>query len=192
MTLPTGPDPTTPTVPLLTVDRFQELTGSTSEPTPEQLYSAQRAVEAYLGRGLAKIERTERCRVYRDRRVYPKCTPLVSVTDGYVIDGAAIYGAGIGVFDALGRPDMTVAPYASVTYTGGWDADELPQPIEDALAAETLARMSYGAGQVPAGATSITNGDVSVTFAAPQGGSGISPTTAAALAGWRVTSWEAR
>lgn len=198
MTLPTGPDPDTPTVPLLTAARFAELSGSATVPTVQQLYTAQRAVEAFLRRGLAKIERTERVRVYRDRRVYPKCTPLVTVPDGYVIDGPAVLGVVAGGLDMLGRPDMLVegytqtAPYGYLTYTGGWDADNLPQPIEDALARETLVRMGgMSTGLSTTGATSVRNLDVAITYANGMPGGGVSAESAIALAPWVWSDWVA-
>lgn len=179
------------TVPLLTAARFAELTGSADVPTSEQLYSAQRAVEAYLRRGLALIERTERVRVHRDGYVYPKCTPIQSVAGGYAFDGPAVFG----VSQFLG-PDILTgresAPYTSLTYTGGWTADTLPQPIEDALARETLTRIGgMSTGLSTTGATSVRNLDVSITWANGMPGGSISAESQAALDGWRHVEWEA-
>lgn len=190
MTIPAQPGPiATVTVPLLTAARFAELTGSATVPTSEQLYSAQRAVESFLRRGLALLERTERVLVHRDGCVYPKCTPIASVADGYAFDGPAVFGVSqfIGPDILTGRE---AAPYTYLTYTGGWAADTLPQPIEDALARETLARTGgMSAGLSTVGATSVHNGDVSITYAQAMPGGSITPESQSAIAGWVHREW---
>lgn len=164
--------------PLVTVPRYRELTGDTTtdETTvTARLEDAQRLVEEYLRRPIERAERTERLRLYRYEgtdsgfdggwAVYPRATPIDAVaTTGYTALGAAL----VGVSPDAGPLSYGISPttvgYATVTYTGGWTEATLPLTIARELARTAKALASPAASGVPAGATSVKVGDLSIGF----------------------------
>lgn len=174
---------------LVTVERYQQVTGdSTTDETlvQERLDRAQRKVEEYLRRPLASEERTERVMLrYRPGGVlsgayaaYPKVTPVTDVADGLTIDGSAVLGLS-GTWLSWWEESEQ---WAELVYTGGWTAETLPETI-----AENIIRLAHAAGNpalVPAGATSVSVGDASVSFDGSTGGSLPAP-IAGDLRPWR-------
>jgi hypothetical protein len=163
---------------LISVDTYREITGdasSASAVVETAVQGAQRLLEEQLQRGLELEERTERMRVFPDGRVYPRCTPLVTGPSGSTISGSSLLGAGPA--GSFVEPDDRTA----VTYTGGFDPDEedrsavtfVPVELQRAVAWGARAIITPGDGlEVPSGATSVTVGDVSVSW-----GPGGSPAT---------------
>lgn len=155
---------------LIAVDVYQAITGDTSSATASvetAIADAQGLLEDQLGRPLELDERTERLRVFPDGRVYPSATPLVSVPTGATISGASIIdGTPAGSF-------LRPADFAEVTYTGGFDPAEddrssvtyVPVDLARAIAWAAKAILSPASfGDIPAGATSATVGDVSLSW----------------------------
>lgn len=180
---------------LVSVSTYQAITGDTASATSavdRALGEAQRLLEEYLGRGLESMERTERCRVFPDGRLYPRCTPITAVPSGSVI-----YGAGIAAGGPTGTPSwLTPDTHTDLTYTGGYDPAEddmaeatyVPVILQRAVAWAAKAILTPGDGlEIPAGATAITVGDVSISW-----GAGGSPSTGEI--GWpdRVRRWRWR
>lgn len=164
---------------LISVARYRAITSDTASATAvvtEAIEDAQSQLEEQLGRGLELDERTERVRVFPDGAIYPRCTPLVAVPDGSEIQGVAVIGGGPHS-SALVDPDT----HTTLTYTGGYNPDETDRsavtfvPVELARAIAWAARaiLTPGDGlEVPPGATSVSVGDVSISWG-PAG----SPTT---------------
>lgn len=158
-------------MPLVTVARYRQITGDAD--TADQLVSA-RIEDAValladeLGRPLEEDERTERMWPTRDGRLWPQVTPIVEA-DGYTIDGDALVSSSW----PWAGPPWSV-DYLDVTYTGGWaerSADPtavnaLPACIERDLAwaAYLLARPPAPPPGIPAGASSASLGDASLTM----------------------------
>ena len=159
---------------LVTIARYRDITGdneSASGVIEDALVDAQALLEDELQRPLEMDTRTERCRIMPEARgaaVYPKVTPLTSVTTGGTIVGHAVVGGFPGGTFLTGPEE-----YASVTYVGGYDPEAtdgptlLPRTLERAIAwaAKALCVPDEFAN-VPAGATSVTVGDVSLTWGA--------------------------
>lgn len=161
--------------PLVTVARYQEITGDTTtaaSAVSARIEDATDLLEAELGgRLLRSEERTEQ--MYRDRlgRLYPRALPI---TDGgtYTVDGATLRGG-----SPLAWPDIITDPFDSVavTYTGGYvertanptAANRLPVYVEYdiAWAAYQLLHPSAATAlvSIPAGASSASLGDASVS-----------------------------
>lgn len=191
-------------MPLLTATQYQAITGDTATPTLAQLTAGQSRVETFLGRPVEADERTERCRIYPDGAVYPLATP-VTAAEGWTIDGPALLSTDIlGFRSPWQSPGFSLVErigssrYVDVTYTGGWTTDDVPQPIVDALAWETyryvhpeLAPNPVTGSDPASGATSLTNGDVSVSYGngrpgdPSSDGSGVMNWTANLLGPWR-------
>lgn len=171
---------------LVPVSTYRDVTGDTTTPdqtVASRLIRAQRKVEAHLRRPLPLDERTERVRL-RDYAgwglfgggsvAYPAATPVVSAT-GLRVEGNAVIGAASSWLSWQDGADR----YADITYLGGWTAETLPEPIVEAIC--SLARAAGQPSPVPAGATSVRNGDVAVTFAARAAGAQLDPAVTAAL-----------
>lgn len=155
---------------LVTTALYQSLTGDTDSATADvalALVSAQKIVEEYLRRPLANEERTETVR-FSGGRLYPKATPITEAPDGITIvpGSRALVGAspdGGPFWPAVG--DSTYPASATITYTGGYTASTLPRTI-----AAVISSLAYQLlhvtddSEVPAGATSVSVGDVSVSF----------------------------
>jgi hypothetical protein len=166
---------------LVTIVRYRVITSdstSASATIEQALADAQALLEDDLGRGVESEERTERLRIHYGAtfpggRVYPAVTPITEAGDYTLVGVAALDGA-----SPSGGPFDTSHPsYASVTYTGGWTTDDVPACIERdiAWAAYRLMRPAELAA-VPAGVTSVSMGDASVSFDRPRsaGEAGIS------------------
>lgn len=125
-----------------------------------------------LGRPLTSQERTETMWPSRDGRwVFPLAVPI-TVAEGYRIEGD-------GLRSTAPFANVTSAPFestdtVSVTYTGGFveptanvgEPNALPRHLERdiAWAAYALGHVDEILSSIPAGATSISVGDLSVSF----------------------------
>lgn len=163
---------------LVSIARYRDITGdesSASGVVEGALVDAQALLEEELRRPLETDTRTERCRVFGEARgatVYPSATPITSVTSP---SGASVVGhAVLGGSAVSGPPYFLTDPdgFAEVTYVGGYDPnasagddDYLPVTLQRAIAwaAKALVSPSDFAA-VPAGATSASVGDVSLTW----------------------------
>lgn len=164
---------------LLTQARYIALTGDSTGRDPSEVSAAVEDATSLLadalGRPLEEAEYTERLRIYYadefpGGRVFPSSTPITDPGDLELIGTTALAGAG-----PISAPwfDYTEAPYASVTYTGGFversanptATNRLPVCIERDLAAAVYASFNVSvSSQIPAGATAVRLGDASVSF----------------------------
>jgi len=158
---------------LVTLARYRAITGDqvTDDVTVTgRIEEATELLEGELGRPLEQAERIERMQPTRDGLLWPLATPLAAAAD-YTIDGHALRGSSpfpLGWDFISGGTDAL-----EVTYTGGWvertanpdSAFRLLVHIERdiAFAAQALGRSSTPLA-VPAGASSVSLGDASVTF----------------------------
>jgi hypothetical protein len=170
---------------LVTVDRYQTITSDLSTASgavASALTDAQLLLEERLGRPLEQDERTERARMFQERRgmaVYPQALPLISVSDpsGASIEGAAFVGGSPTSWADFAWSDG----YRDITYVGGYDPAEtdpneedfLPRTLERAIAWAAYADLQSAAvtASLPAGVTSARVGDVALTW----GGGGFFP-----------------
>lgn len=179
---------------LVTVERYRAITGddtTADETVTARLEEATEALEDILDRPLAAVERTEALFPTRDGRLWPRATPI-TVGDGYTIDGHALIGTAPWPTGSWSDEPGTV----SVTYTGGFvertgnpDAtNRLPSYIERDLAhaAKALAR-TPSTTSIPAGATSASVGDVTVSFG--QGGASGDPDQLRGVWSRRTLAW---
>lgn len=151
---------------LVTIAEYQSVTGDTataSGTVQEFLDDAEQDLVEYLDRPLEHDTYTHRLRVYSEKRglvSYAKATP---VTDPGVYTSAG--NALVGTSPSGGPFDLSDPAYADVTYTGGWTNATLPRCIRNDIcwAARQAARGE--AARVPAGATSVSLGDASVSYA---------------------------
>jgi hypothetical protein len=167
---------------LVTVDRYQTITSDTSSATGDvtaALEDAQLLLEERLHRPLEQDERTERVKMFNERRgvtVYPASLPIVSVTDP---DGGEIQGASVvGGFPSSWPEWGWAGGYRDVTYVGGYDPletdpnepDFLPRTLERAIAWAAYADIHQTdlTASIPSGVTSARVGDVALTW--PGGG----------------------
>lgn len=140
-------------------------TTSASAVVDPQLAIAQKLVEEYLDRPLEESERTERLRISRDGRVYPRATPI-SAAEGYTIDGSSLAGASpTSLFPPFSNLDED--NFAEVTYTGGFTSATCPTTLKRAIARLAYALVHPSPLSVPAGAVAARVGDASVTFRDP-------------------------
>lgn len=164
--------------PVVTIARYRDITGdetSASAVIEDALVDAQALLEEDLRRPLGTGTRTERCRIFAEARgaaVYPAATPIASVSSP---SGTSIVGhAVLGGTPLTGPPYFLTDPdgFATVTYVGGYDptavagdADYLPVTLQRAIAWAAKAIIDPDAfAPVPAGATSASVGDVSLTW----------------------------
>ena len=158
---------------LVTVLRYRAITGdqaSSDEAVSARIEEATELLEGELGRPLEQAERTERMQPTRDGLLWPLATPILAA-DGYTIDGHALSGGSLVWWFDVASGSSTWAQ--DVTYTGGWvertanpsSAFRLPVHIERdiAFAAQALGQTPTPLA-VPAGASSVSLGDASVTF----------------------------
>lgn len=173
---------------LLDVAAYRRLTGDSTTPdatVTAALTDAQRLVEEYLRRPLEKAERTEQLRVYRlgdgRRIVYPSATPITAVPAGLIVEGVGVTGQDLlsGFAAWLGSE----TGHTSLTYTGGYTAAQLPLTIGREIA-RLAQQLTQPVAAVPAGATDVRVGDVSVSYAVPTGGP-LDGAARAALRGYR-------
>lgn len=130
------------------------------------LLEAESLLEEELRRGLALEARTETLKVYPDGRVYPPAWPITAAS--LTIDGRSLLGATPDISTFTGLIDAPRPWRVATTWTGGFDASTLPVTLEHAI--YDLAQGLVASSPVPVGATSVSLGDASVSFAAPSGG----------------------
>lgn len=153
----------------VTVAAYQVRTGDTTSAASSvsaALLEAESLISEDLRRDLPLDTRTESMIIRALGRLYPRAWPITACTSN-VIDGRTLLG---------GMPDMQqfvvmigvpgyIKPRATVTYTGGFDASTLPVALAHAIYDLAGAVLSRSAVSVPAGATSVSVGDVSISFA---------------------------
>lgn len=171
---------------IVPVSTYRDITGDTTTPAETlagRLLRAQRKVEAHLRRPLALDLRTERVRLRHHRgyglfgggwAAYPAATPVVSAV-GLTVEGSALLGASGAWLSWWDDGEQ----YADVSYVGGWTALTLPEPILEAIC--RLAALGGRPSPVPAGATSVRNGDVAITYAPGASGAQLDPALTRAL-----------
>lgn len=136
----------------------------------DALVDAQNTVEQKTERFFDSAERTEKLSRYLDGRVYPRATPItsVSVPSGAVIDGNSVKSNTWQYMDVATNwafSDETLGyPMVEVTYVGGYAPGAIPAPIVKVTA--EIAKLSLNPSVIPAGATSIQVGDVAITGSA--------------------------
>ncbi len=163
----------TPPAPLVLPGTYRTVTKDTTSADADiiqALADATRLAEDVCNRTLGQATYSESLRVYRDGKVYPTATPLVSVMSP-VSAGVLIQGAGIHLGTSFTAPMVTVAgfggaipPQTTVVYVGGYTAATLPVTLGRALA-RIAWHMLHPVilDGVPAGATSVHVGDTSVS-----------------------------
>jgi hypothetical protein len=166
---------------LVTVDRYQTITDDTTSASGTvvaALEDAQLLLEERLGRPLEQDERTERARLFQERRgiaVYPRALPLISSTDpaGATVEGAALVGGSPTGWANDGHRDITYIGGYDPTETDPNEPDFLPRTLERAIiwAAFADIHQSDVTASLPVGVSSARVGDVALTW----GGSGFSP-----------------
>lgn len=162
---------------LVTAARYRVITLDTTSAdavVTAALDTAEDTVEEYLRRPLASASREETVRFANDGRLYPAATPVLSVADSSltIVPGSRAVAGGTpdgGPFFP-GIKDSTWPAALTFTYTGGFSATTLPRIIENAIAWLAYQFLHASAlAAIPAGATSASVGDVSVSFAEPSG-----------------------
>lgn len=170
---------------VVTIDQYRAIThddSSDDATVQDNLDQIEAIVEDFLDRPLALAERTEECIVYPKGRLFPDVTPIISVASpaglinrgGYRLDGAVPF------YDFLIEPltyeDTRIRRgenRVELTYTAGWTDATIPETMKRMIA--RLAQRLNQAGttaQFPAGATSVSLGDASISFAVPTGEAG--------------------
>lgn len=156
---------------LISVATYQSITGDTTSATAvveTAVKDAQGLLEDRLRRPLELASRTERLRRFPDGRVYPSATPITSGPAG-----STVYGAALADAAPAGSFLQPADEYVDVTYTGGFDPTEDDRsavtfvPVDLARAVAWAARAivsGVSASSPPAGARSVTVGDVSVAY----------------------------
>lgn len=156
---------------LVTVDRYRAITGDTTtaaSAVSALVEEATEILEEHLGRPLESAERTEQMWPDRNGWFFPLAVPI---TDGgdFTVDGNALRG---GSWPLPAWPESKDS--VAITYTGGFversanpsASNRLPRQIE-----RDLAWAAYALGNVdailtglPAGTTSASVGDISISF----------------------------
>lgn len=154
---------------IVTIAVYRSVTGDTataSGTVQDWLDDTEQELEEFLDRPL-HFNGTERCKINQERRgptVYPRATPITD-PGALTVAGAALVGA-----TPVDDPFSTSEPaYADVTYEGGWTAATLPRVIRDDICWAVRHATLGEAARVPAGATSVSLGDASVSYAAEGG-----------------------
>lgn len=155
---------------LITEQVYRKLTGDLRTPTSEvvaALAVAQSLVEMRLGRGLSLADYTETLTVFPQSYVYPAVTPVAAATSGYVNSATISVSSGDYVFN--GYPysvpfGYNTHPRATVTYTGGYSAATLPEPLALGISMVARALTNPQTGMFMAGIKSYSEGDISATF----------------------------
>lgn len=136
----------------------------------DALMSAQAVVERRTGRFFELAERTQTLKMYKSGLVYPWATPVteVSVPLDAKTDGRAVFGATPGTMttEDLGWLMRYPSKFSSgtLTYTGGYTPEEMPEEIVQAVAEIAFSTFSSDTTlvNIPDGATSVSVGDVTV------------------------------
>lgn len=180
-------------VELVTVAQYRLVTIDTTSSdaaVTAALQTAEDLLEEYLRRPLPEAERTETLQLDKLGRIYPSAAPITAVPAGYTIRGTAVFGGDILTNDTLvynWSYDWSAAnrPRSTITYTGGWTAATLPETIRQVIAQVAYDLLHPSPTTVPAGATSVSTGDASMTFG-PDGGSPVlSASARRAVRDWR-------
>ena len=156
---------------LLTAERYTAITGGTTSAASAvsaRLEDAQGLLASALSRPRIDLgEVTETLPLSPRGTATPSVLPVVTPPTGVVYR--------LGAFEDC-PPDngpFPTSPYTTtVTYTGGWDDTTVPVAVEIDLA-WCVWRLLHPSSTTPAGATSIANGDASMSFAAPSSGSAV-------------------
>lgn len=169
---------------LLTIGRYRIITGDTTSASAvveDAIEDATALLEQDLRRKLESDEYEERLKIhyatsFAGGRVYPSVTPVTAVGDDdhEIVTTTTLQGVSPDTND---NPFFgAYEPHATVTYTGGYvertanvgDSNVLPPYVEYDLAwaAHSLLRPSE-LTSVPAGATAVRVGDVSVNYGSP-------------------------
>lgn len=156
----------------VTVADYQVTTGDSttaSSAVSAALLEAEALLEEELRRQLASEERTKAFKIWPDGALYPDAWPITDAGDLRIIGTRTLLGAEPDDSPFLGVwPTVAAPPMATVTWTGGFTASTLPATLERAL--YDLAKAILSDSPVPVGATSMSVGDVSVSFGAPTSG----------------------
>lgn len=171
---------------LLTYSDYRVITGdtvSTTSAVTGALLEATGLIEGLLHRTLEQQTLTESLQITQTGIVFPTCVPVASIAANSAASGSILYGGfAINVrsgptatFDmVIERTEIaTIFPFdatVSFTYTGGYAAAALPFPIRRGIArlarAIILGPSAQAGGPRPAGASSVSMGDISVSYAA--------------------------
>jgi hypothetical protein len=157
---------------MISEQTYRKLTGDLRTPVSDvtsALVVAEGLVEVRLGRALSLAEYTETLNVYPNQTVYPSVTPLDPATPGYLNKSTlrlATYtpdpvNASFWYWWSDGTAD---ARRATVTYTGGYTDETLPQPLQTGISLVAKHLMSPTSDLSMAGVKSYSEGDISATF----------------------------
>lgn len=168
---------------LVTVDEYRRITRdeTTDESVVEaNLDEALKLVEDELDRILTHGEYTELLPVSNMGRVYPKAVPLTEVAasasygilDTYTIGsvGRSLLSDFDMVIESSGdygydyARDVGMGQYQTVTYRGAFTHATLPPGLRRVLCHVAFALENGGSSSIPAGAQSVSVGDVSIAF----------------------------
>ena len=164
---------------LVTVERYRVITGDTTTAASAASAAIEDATDLLaeaLGRprALKSAVRTETMHVGDNGQCVPLAVPVTVCAD-YQFDTAQLYGATPDSVPFRGFTSSELPRTVDVTYTGGWversanpsAANALPVPMERDIAWAAYGLLDPGVGAVtPAGATSVSVGDASVSFGA--------------------------
>jgi hypothetical protein len=165
---------------LLTHDYYMAVTGDTAssaEAFATAASSAQELLEDAVGRvgQLEHAERTETLTLEADGYLYPRAVPLVDADAGWQVRDNALHGGSIDLASFVGLLGTEYPTDVTVTYRGGYTTATLPEYAMRDLALATYLLLHpmdlVAATAIPAGATSASVGDVSLSFG-PAGASG--------------------
>lgn len=137
------------------------------------LLEAESLLEDELRRHLPSQSRTKACKIWPDGRVYPDAWPVDSVVGLVLEDSRTVLGAVPDAGPFVGViPRNYAPPTVTITWVGGFTAPDglHPLPVTLAHAIYDLAKAVLAAAPVPVGATSMSVGDVSVSYPSPPQG----------------------
>lgn len=162
---------------LVSVEQYRRITHDTSsaeDDVTEQLDAAEELVAEYLRRPGRFVHGTytDRLRLYRAENaydgawvVYPVATPVTAATGLTVLNPRTIAGVSPDGGPFLeGLVGSGTQPYATVTYSGGWTAETLPEAVRREIAKAARLGLDSITSTIPAGATSLRLGDAAVGF----------------------------
>ncbi|HEY1119889.1 MAG TPA: hypothetical protein VGE43_19395 [Acidimicrobiales bacterium] len=157
---------------LLTAERYTTITGdatTAASAVSAALEDAQGLLADALGRTQITFgEVTETLPLAPSGAAYPGVLPVAAAPDGVTYRLGAFEGCPVD-----GGPFPDSYPYTTtVTYTAGWTDATVPTAVEIDLA-WCAWRLLNPTAPTPPGATSIANGDASMSFAAPSTGSNV-------------------
>lgn len=157
---------------LVTLARYRTLTLDTTSSdgaVTGALLDAEEELSEWLRRPLVLAQRTERLQISSaasgltvNNRVYPSATPVVAAPVGMTVGGN-----GQWIEDVSADSGQVFEPtsFATITYSGGFTTDTVPRIIERAIAFMAYYHLHpQNAMAVPVGATTVSQGDASVTF----------------------------